>query len=79
MRAWDLCRANGFAQVQSTYEDDVIGTAAPIFGQTGAAVGAVAVASVALRITPDVQAQIASELMRVSQVITGKIGGILPA
>jgi IclR family acetate operon transcriptional repressor len=75
---WNVCRESGIACVQSTFEDDVVGTAAPIFGQTGHAVGSVAIASVALRMTPDLQTQIASELRRVSQIITNTIGGVLP-
>lgn len=77
-KAWNTCRKNGLARALSTFEDDVIGTAAPIFGQTGHAVGSVAIASVALRMTAELETQIAKELRNIAQVITHKIGGVLP-
>ena len=76
---WAACRSEGLARARSTFEDDVIGTAAPIFGQSGAPVGAIAIAAVALRMTPAHQGKIDAALRVASQEITEKLGGVRAA
>jgi DNA-binding IclR family transcriptional regulator len=73
------CQSEGLAQAKSTFEDDVIGTAAPLFGQAGRPIGAIAVAAVALRFTNDLQSRIASGLRMAARAITTELGGSYPA
>ena len=69
------CRRDGLARAESTFEDDVVGTAAPIFGQTDKPVGSIAVAAVAHRLTQDLQSRIDTALKRSAAEITQQLGG----
>lgn len=67
----------GYSIADQTYEEDVYGIAAPLFDQSGIAIGALAVATPAHRITDDVKQLIVSELTRVAKDVTSRIGGRL--
>ena len=73
------CRAEGLARMRATFEDGVVGTAVPVFGETGVPIGSVAVAAIALRLTSELQARIDNELKLVANSITKEMGGIRPA
>ncbi len=77
-KALDACRAEGLARAQSTFEDEVAGTAVPIFGQSGKPIGAVAIAAVKLRMTDDLQVRIDTCLRTAAAEITRKLGGSPP-
>jgi DNA-binding IclR family transcriptional regulator len=66
------------ARARLTFEDDVIGTAAPVFGQSGAAIGSLAIASVSLRMTTKLQKKIDEKLKEAAVATTKEIGGIAP-
>lgn len=73
--AWDACRRSGLAHGKLTFEEDVIGTAAPVFGQSGMPIGSIAVAAVAARVTPEQQDRIDAVLGTTSRAITAELGG----
>jgi len=77
--AWRTCRTEGLSHARLTFEDDVVGTAAPIFDQSGKAVGSIAIASVSLRMTPVLQEDINKTLRQASRAITIEIGGAPPS
>lgn len=77
-KAWQKCREAGLSRAQLTFEDDVVGTAAPIFGQSGAAIGSIAIASVSLRMTKELQGKVDTSLKSASLAITNEIGGAHP-
>lgn len=77
-QAVDHVRATGFAKSMRSFETEVCGIAAPIFDQTGLFAGSVAVASVATRFTPDLEARICHHLTDASREITRNWGGTLP-
>ena len=66
------------ARARLTFEDDVIGTAAPVFGQSGAAIGSLAIASVSLRMTNKLQKKIDAKLKEAAVATTKELGGISP-
>lgn len=72
-------RRTGFAHGDQSYETEIQGLAAPVFDQTGHLAGAVAVASVAARFTPDLEQTIKSELIVAARSITRNWGGVIPA
>jgi len=72
---WDSCRRLGLAHGKLTFEDDVIGTAAPMFGQSGVPIGSIAVAAVATRMTQEQQDKIDTELRTKSKAISAALGG----
>lgn len=77
--AWiAACRRDGVARAEATFEDDVIGTAAPVFGPAGLSIGAVAVAAVALRFTPDHDQRITAAVKAAARTITRDLGGVIP-
>lgn len=76
--AWQICRSEGLSRARLTFEDDVVGTAAPIFGQAGYAIGSIAIASVSQRMTSDLQEKIDKALWQSSRAITAEIGGLQP-
>ena len=78
MHAIQAVRETGFAHANRSYEDEVQGLAAPLFDQTGFFAGAVSVASVATRFTPDLQCLIQKELVTASREITRNWGGKIP-
>ena len=77
--AWSLCLTQGISRAEETFEKDVVGTAAPIFGPSGRPMGAVAVASVSLRMTSDLQVQLDAALRGAARSITHELGGKPPA
>ena len=72
-------RQRGFSRVTGGFEEDVCSMAAPLFDQTGLFAGAVAVASVATRFTPDLEQTIMAHLCVASRQITRNWGGTVPA
>ncbi len=73
-----MCRNVGLARAHLTFEKDVIGTAAPVFGQSGTAIGSIAIASVSLRMTNELEKEIEAKLKLAAFAITKEIGGIAP-
>ena len=74
----DQAKKTGFGLSNNGLEDGIYGLAAPVFDESGQLAGAVAVASVANRITPTIEAQIKQHLMRASKEITHSWGGTIP-
>jgi DNA-binding IclR family transcriptional regulator len=68
-------QAEGLTTAEGTFETDVIGTAAPLFGPDGTCRGAVAVAAPAVRATPAARASIAAHLGQAAADITALWGG----
>lgn len=77
-RLVDSVRSTGFGRGAQSYEDDIQGMSAPVFDQTGHLAGAVAVACVASRFTPDLEHAIRSELIVAAREITRNWGGTIP-
>lgn len=71
-------RKAGFGRSHRTYEDEIHGLSAPIFDQTGLFAGAVSVATVATRFTPDLERIIQQGLVIASREISHNWGGTLP-
>lgn len=73
----ERARHCGYAVADGTFDSEVFGIAAPIFGYEERAVGAVAVATPISRITPDLQTAIAratvSAALRASAVEAGRV------
>ncbi|MEO1679748.1 MAG: IclR family transcriptional regulator [Pseudomonadota bacterium] len=77
--AIEATRATGFGRALGTFETDVHSIAAPLFDPTGFLAGAVSVASVATRFTPELEARIKTHLITASRDITHNWGGTIPA
>lgn len=71
-------RLCGIARAVCSFEADVASLAAPLFDQSGLFAGAVSVASVATRFTPDLEARIRENLILASRDITHNWGGTIP-
>lgn len=71
-------RTKGFARSEEWFEQDVIGTAVPIFGPSGLPAGAVAVAAVASRFDAALAAGITAALFSAAATITQELGGVFP-
>jgi IclR family transcriptional regulator, KDG regulon repressor len=69
----------GFGVSHQGYELGVHGVAAPLFDDTDRVAGAVAVASVASRVTPVLERTIRRELIDAARKITASWGGAVPA
>jgi len=67
-------RQTGYAVARGSFEDEVIGIASPIFGWQGHASGAIAVASVASRLTPEAEKKIAGEVIMAAIDVTRALG-----
>lgn len=74
----DNARETGFGRSDGRFESEIHSIAAPVFDQTGELCGAVSVASVASRSTPDLEQIIKTELITASREITKNWGGIIP-
>jgi DNA-binding IclR family transcriptional regulator len=74
----DVAREFGFARSDGRFEPEIHSLSAPIFDQSGEFVGAVSVASVATRFTPDLERTIKTELITASRDITKSWGGTIP-
>ena len=71
-------RALGFAISARTFEDEVVGIAAPFFDASGQVYGTVAVASVASRFTSERERSIAAAVRKAANEVTTAIGGEVP-
>jgi DNA-binding IclR family transcriptional regulator len=69
----------GYSMADQTNEDDVYGIAAPVFDQAGYAVGAVAVATPAHRMTDSLRGTIIAGVMREAGKVTFETGGRIPS
>ncbi|MFT4716533.1 MAG: IclR family acetate operon transcriptional repressor [Paracoccaceae bacterium] len=67
-------RENGYASTVGTFETDVCGIAAPVFGPSGEVCGAVAVATPISRMTDVVQGKIADFVINAAQHISRHYG-----
>lgn len=76
--AVDAIRATGFARTDRHYGEDTHSFAAPIFDQTGLCAGAVSVACVATRVTPELEACAIRNLADIAREITRNWGGTPP-
>ena len=74
----EAIRNTGFGRADRSFEDDVQGLSAPIFDQTGHFAGAVSVASVAARFTPDMERIIKTQLIITARQISNNWGGTVP-
>jgi len=72
-------RKTGFGRANGTYEAELQGCSAPIFDQTGHIAGAVAVACVGSRFSPDLETIIKQNLIVAARAITRNWGGTIPA
>ena len=68
----------GISHSDQCYEIEIQGIAAPIFDHTGHLAGAVAVACVASRFTPELEQTIKTELLTAARDITHNWGGAIP-
>ncbi|MGY3439712.1 MULTISPECIES: IclR family transcriptional regulator [unclassified Marinovum] len=69
----------GFGRSDGRFESEIHSLAAPVFDQSGEPCGAVSVASVASRTTPDLERIVKTELITASRDITKSWGGVIPA
>ena len=72
-------QAAGFSRTDGSFESDVCSVAAPLFDQSGLFAGAVSVACVATRFTPQLQSTVQTHLINASRNITHNWGGSIPA
>jgi IclR family transcriptional regulator, acetate operon repressor len=77
-KAINTARQKGFAMSDQSYESDVFGIAAPLFGSHGVACGAVAVATPAHRMTRDLKQATATAVIQAAIAISNRMGGELP-
>lgn len=73
-----VVRNTGFARSDRHYGEDTYSISAPIFDHTGLFAGAVSVACVATRVTPDLAAHVQENLITAARDITRNWGGTLP-
>lgn len=71
-------RASGFGRADRSMEAEVHGIAAPLFDHASQLAGTVSVASVATRMTPDLEQIILANLATASRQITHNWGGRIP-
>lgn len=71
-------RQQGWSEVASGFEADVVGLALPLFGPHGDCLGAVAAVSPVSRLTPDLRRTILTNLAEAAAEITHLWGGELP-
>ncbi|MBE2277090.1 MAG: IclR family transcriptional regulator [Rhodobacteraceae bacterium] len=71
-------RLRGYACARGTFDPDVLGIGAPIFGPDGLALGAIAVASPISRMTAGYETDIATALLRASAEATRLFAGAFP-
>lgn len=68
-------RRRGYARAESSFESDTIGTAVPFFNGSKRLVGTLAVASVASRFTPELDALVVKKLFEAALEVTSALGG----
>ena len=73
-----LARANGYCRVSGTYEENVVGYAAPYFGPSGNVCGAIAVAVPEVRATDALEATIIPDVRAAARRLTASRGGFYP-
>jgi DNA-binding IclR family transcriptional regulator len=74
----EIVRQTGFAEADQTNEEDVYGTAAPMFDRDGLACGAIAVATPSHRMSEQLRRQIIVETLEAARAVTTSTGGRLP-
>jgi DNA-binding IclR family transcriptional regulator len=72
-------RQTGFGTSNQGFETGVMGIAAPVFDAAQYAIGAISVASVAGRMTAELEATIKTELIAAARFLTNQWGGAVPA
>lgn len=72
-------RDTGFGRANQSFANETHGLSAPVFDHSGQLAGAIAVACVATRLTPDLEQTIKSELVIAARDITRNWGGAIPA
>lgn len=72
-------RKTGIGHTDGSFESEIISLSAPVFDQTGLFAGAVSVASVGSRFTPELEQTIKTHLVAASRDITRNWGGTVPA
>lgn len=68
-------RKRGYGRAERSFYDEVVGTAAPIFDWSGKPLGAVAVAAMATRFTPELDHLIVQRVLAAAIAITRATGG----
>ncbi len=76
--ALSLTRSRGYSVADCSFDADVVGIGAPFFNAEGTAMGAVAVATPANRMTPSNLARTALEVMMAGVEATHRLGGTPP-
>ena len=71
-------QSSGFGRTTGSFESDVCSLAAPLYDQTGLFAGAVSVACVGTRFTPDLEQIAKTQLIKASREITHNWGGSIP-
>ncbi|MEL7465079.1 MAG: IclR family transcriptional regulator [Pseudomonadota bacterium] len=74
----DAVRATGVAHTDGSFEEDVMGVAAPYFGPSGKVCGSVAIGFPAVRGTPDHMTAFEEDVKRAAMRLTGLRGGYYP-
>ncbi len=72
-------RDTGIGRSIGAFEEDVHSLSVPLFDAAGQAGGAVAVAALASRMTPELERKIEAELIRIGRLITARWGGQIPS
>lgn len=78
MRLIEGVRARGYGLSDGSFDPECIGLGAPVFGPKGYAIGALAVATPASRMTPDLIPSTAASVMRWAIRVSVNTGGIVP-
>lgn len=73
-----LVRATGFGRTIRSFEQEVSSLAAPVFDETGNLAGAVSVACVATRFSPELERICKEHLITASHALTKAWGGTIP-
>lgn len=71
-------RETGFSRANQSFEAEIYGMAAPLFDHTGGLAGAISVATVASRLTENLEEIIQSELISAAREISRNWGGTIP-
>lgn len=70
-------RERGYSIAVRTFDDDVTSIAAPIFGSTGIAIGAISVASIASRFSKESERHIAGNVLTAAASVSDATGGTI--
>lgn len=77
-RLSDDARNTGFAEADRTFDPDVVSVAMPVFGPSGTASGAIAVAAPAGRMDEDLRTRAIAALRELAPVLSQSLGGRMP-